>query len=206
MYKYNDDWADKQFSIYVDTRDMLQDVLDKQVSVGMSADTAKGDSLDVDFAVNEIKSEFQTIQSSVSKIKSEIEGYEDQKMPVHTVKGYEGLLDKLCVQIETGLRQKVLTKLASNTLSTDIEYSNEKLRNKFKTFHENTTADLYACRLLLVKKTLSVTTVEAKTSSTLDTSMHADMDYLSLGHRPREQVFLEKSKPPRFTGDDLDFA
>ena len=108
MYKHNDDWADKQFNLYVDTRDMLQDVLDKQVSVGMSADTAKGDSLDIDFAVNEIKSEFQTIQSSVSKIKSEIEGYEDQKMPVHTVKGYEGLLDKLCVQIETGLRQKVL--------------------------------------------------------------------------------------------------
>ena len=48
--------------------------------------------------------------------------------------------------------------------------------------------------------------MERKLATDSTAELPGDLDSLALGSRPREQVFLETSKPPKFSGDDLDFA
>ena len=142
-YEYNVLWSETQFERYVTTRDLLQDMLDVQNSGGeTAADKTENCSYDVEFAVNEISSDMQSIQSSVSKLKLDIISFDDKTMPTYTVKAYENIVEKLRPRIETDLKAKVLAKLAVAKESTDPAHSNAKLRDSFKEFHEVQTAEL----------------------------------------------------------------
>ena len=199
--EHNDSWNDLQLERFIDTRELLQDVLD-QHAVGGGATALDQRTLDAEFAVDDIKADLKSLQDSISKLKLEIEGHDDQQMPVSTAMGYEHIIDKLQAKIETDLRAKVLAKLAVSEEPSDPEFSNAKLREKYGDFAESNKSSLHTCTMLLVKKALP-RQVEEKPSLT-PTSQDNGSSSAS-GYKPREQVFLEKSKPPKFSGDDLDF-
>ena len=87
----------------------------------------------------------------------------------------------------------------------DEDYTNARLQIKFKEFRETNIAVLEQCTMLLVKKVQQVPADDKAVTATAAT-LPGDVENLMLGGRPREQVYLEKSKPPKFSGDDLDFA
>ena len=208
-YKYNDSWSELQFERYVTTRDLLQDMLEEQNNGGETAKiVTENCSYDVEFAVNEISSDMLSIQSSVSKLKLDIVSFEDKTMPASTVKAYESILGRLRPKIETDLKAKVLAKLAVAKESTDPAHSNASLRANFKEFQESQTAELGECEMLLVRKLANLETKEDKSAmpAVVDiTAPGSEDSVVGLGYRPREQVYLEKTKPPKFNGDELEF-
>ena len=204
-YKYNDSWADRQFNRYVDIRDMLQEVLDQSADAENTVEKTESTTLNADFLVNEIKSDMITINGSITNLKAEIDNYDEEQIPVSTSKGFENLVAKLTARIETDLRAKVLAKLAVIAECSDEDYTNARLQIKFKEFRETNIAVLEQCTMLLVKKVQQVPADDKAVTATAVTPP-GDVENLMLGGRPREQVYLEKSKPPKFSGDDLDFA
>ena len=128
--QHNDSWNDLQMERFIDTRELLQDVLDQHaVSGGPSSSDTK--TLDAEFAVDDIKADIKSLEDSIAKLRVEIEDHDDQHMPVSTAMGYEHIIDKLLAKIETDLRAKVLAKLAVSEEPSDPEYSNAKLRGKY---------------------------------------------------------------------------
>ena len=208
-FKFNDSWSGEQLLRYADIRDTLEDSLDQVTAAsgvdGSSVPQAGSSSFDADFATDEIKSDMQSIKSSIVKLKTEIEGYEDETMPSTINKGYENLLSKLENKAENEFKAKVMTKLASSRESSDSAYSNVNLRVIYKEFNEFIQAELSTCSMLLIKKCIGVS-VEEKPATDITVAAVADsLEGVTVGSRPREQVFLEKTKPPRFTGDDVEY-
>ena len=215
LFKYNDSWSEKQFILYVDVRDTLEDCLEEQItSANIVQNAAENKSVyDADFVIDEIKTDMQNIKSSVMKLKSEIEGSADSVMTVTVCKGYENLILKQSNKLDTDLKQKVMSKLATDIESSDPDFSNANLRVKFKEFNETMKGELDSCSMLLVKKSLDISS-DGKPSPdpVITTTLPSDgllptdgLESLSLGTRPREQVFLEKTKPPKFSGDDIEY-
>ena len=206
-YKYNDAWSNKVFEQYVTTRDLLLDELDKQPT-GEEKIQAADSSYDVEFSVQEINSDMQSIQSSISKLKADIIGHEDRSMAHATSKAYENIIARLRPKIETELKGKVLAKLAVAAESTNPTFSNQKIRANYSEFCVSQAAELEDCEMLLVRKLASTVleTGEAKppTSVPADTAS-VGVDGIGINYRPREQVYLEKTRPPKFNGDELEF-
>ena len=132
LFKYNDSWSEKQFILYVDVRDTLEDCLEEQItSANIVQNAAENKSVyDADFVIDEIKTDMQNIKSSVMKLKSEIEGSADSVMTVTVCKGYENLILKQSNKLDTDLKQKVMSKLATDIESSDPDFSNANLRVK----------------------------------------------------------------------------
>ena len=196
-FAHNDKWADVQMKRYIEISDLLHDGLDG-AGGGDVEDTNVENNVDVNLVVGEIKAKFNSLQSSIVKLKAEIEGYDDQEMPAGIATGYENILLKLGKDIEVDLKEKVVTKMALSEVATDPEYTNEKLTTQFGTFMEEQRLELHSCQMLLVRKSKGR---NPETKPVVESSQAS----ASVG-RPRESVFLEKTKPPRFNGDDLEFA
>ena len=201
-FQYNDKWADEQMESFIETRELLQEVLDQQSAGGGVGDTALA-AVDAEFAVSDIKTDIKSLGESVEKLKLEIEGYEDHEMPVSTFMGYENIITKLSSKIETDLRAKVLTQIASNVEPTDPEYSNQKLRLKFGTFVETNKTMLHTCSMTLVKKVVHTQGDEEKHQ--VHRGAQGNEACNTADYKAEKQVYLEKSKPPQFSGEDLDF-
>ena len=90
--------------------------------------------------------------------------------------------------------------LAVATESADTEYGNAKLRTKFRSFAEDQKTELNSCSMILVRKSVH-RIEEQKPAINLTGDIHGPRADAKL----REQVYLEKTKPPRFTGKDLEF-
>ena len=196
--EHNDKWFEEQFERFTDTRDMLEDVLDQTNTAAVTHTEEKAK--DVELAVDDIRAEFKSLQTSVARLKSEIESHDDQQMQVSEVMGYENIIVKLLAKIEGDLRNKVEAKLAVATESIDSEYSNAKIRTKFGTFAEDQKTQLNTCSMILVRK--SVPRVEEQKPSI---TLTEDTSAPRVDAKPREQVYLEKTKPPKLSGVDLDF-
>jgi hypothetical protein len=78
----NDAWSDEQMTRYVDTRDLLQDMLDD--AVAGSVETKVTAKENVDLLVEDFKTECAIVESSIAKLKDEIEGHSDQRMAVNS--------------------------------------------------------------------------------------------------------------------------
>ena len=63
---------------------------------------------------------------------------------------------------------------------------------------------LNECIMLLLKKVVGVK-LEDKNNTTGAAVVTEDMESMWLGYKAREQVYLEKTKPPKFFGNEDDF-
>ena len=191
----NDAWSDLQMTRYVDTRDLLQDILDDADSWSKVTQVTTKES--VDLLVEDFKADCVIVESSITKLKDEIEGYEDHSMAINSVISYENIVLKLKAKIAEEIRGKVSSKIALADDAKDAEFTNDKLIAKFGAFSKKQNTELDCCSMLLVRKSIAKEEKEAKP--------YVDSGSTSGVTRPREQVFLEKTRPPRFNGDDLDF-
>ena len=201
-FKHNDGWSESQLLRYVEMRDLLEDSLDEQTHAQEVLSKAADKSYDADFAIDEVRSDMKSLENSISKLVAEINSYDDETMPVAVVKGFENVIIKLENKIDNELKTKVMSKLATDVECSDPSYSNANLRVRYREFHETCKSMLDSCNMLLVKKTLAATEVKSTDSVA---HIETDLADISLSSRPREQVFLEKTKPPRFLGDDIEF-
>ena len=181
---------------YVDIRDLLQDMLDD--AAAGSVETKVTAKENVDLLVEDFKTECAIVESSIAKLKNEIEGHIDQRMAVNVVISYENIIMKMKAKIADDIKGKVSSKLALGEVAKDAEYTDDKIIAKFGTFSMRQNTELDYCSMLLVRKSIPREEEESKPS--LDSSYTAPRV-----EKPREQVFLEKTKPPRFNGDDLEF-
>ena len=191
----NDAWSDLQMTRYVDTRDLLQDILDDADSWSKVTQVTAKES--VDLLVEDFKSDCEIVETSITKLKDEIEGYSDQAMAISTVISYENIVMRMRTKIADDIRGKVSSKIALAEDAKDAEYTDDKIIAKFGAFSKQQNSDLDYCSMLLVRKAMAKEEKEEKPSLSSGSTSRAD--------KPREQVFLEKTKPPRFNGDDLDF-
>ena len=191
----NDEWSDQQMMKYVDTRDLLQDTLDDLDNGSVETKVTTKDN--VNLVVEEFKAECETVESSISKLKSEIEGQDEQGMAANLVMSYENIISKLQTRISVDIKEKVASKLALGEVAQNAEYTDDKIIAKFGAFSQKQSTELYSCSMLLVRKSMPKVE-EAKPFLGIESST-------SSGGRPREQVFLEKTKPPKFNGDDPEF-
>ena len=121
----NDAWSDEQMTRYVDTRDLLEDMLDD--AAAGSVETKVTAKENVDLLVEDFKAECAVVESSIAKLKDEIEGHIDQRMAVNAVISYENIILKMKAKITDEIKGKVSTKLALTEVAKDAEYSNDKI-------------------------------------------------------------------------------
>ena len=75
IFQHNDKWAENQLAVYIDTQELLQEILDQQATGGGSENTSKH-GVDAEFAVSVIKADMKSLGESIEKLKLEIEGHE----------------------------------------------------------------------------------------------------------------------------------
>ena len=196
-FPQNDAWLDAQLNIYVVIRDLLQDILD---AASEPVDAKAVLKEDVNLVVEDFKAECERVHNSIIKLKSEIESSADQNMAPNVVMSYENIIQKLLTKIDQEIKGKVEKKLSLSEPARDQEFSDQKIISKFASYSTEQKAELDVCSMLLVRKCIP-REEELKPSvyngSSTDSSFRAD--------KPREQVFLEKTKPTKFLGEDLDF-
>ena len=192
-FEYNDLWAEEQFSKYVEARDLLETVLDADTQP--ASKEVKG--MDTELAVDSLRAEFQSIETSVTKLTTEIEGCQDGQMSSCSVIGYKEIVSKLVSRIDVNLLDKVQNKLAIATESLAPDFSNTKIRIKYRTFVQDQKEKLDYCSMMLVKKS------EAKVVEEKPELQGYQSGSPRVTDRPKEQVFLEKTKPPKFDGDEV---
>ena len=203
-YRFNDTFLNEQFERYMQIRDSLYDSLDQLTLPAGDTATPGEPSIDVELAIEEIKGDMNSLDASIVKLREEIESYAISEMPVHVAKGFDSVIEKLNKKIDTELKTKVMSKLAISKESQDPAYSNTLLRTIFGEFSQNKKTLLNECTMLLLKKVVGVK-LEDRNSANGAATVTEDMESMSLSYKPREQVYLEKTKPPKFSGDELDF-
>ena len=145
--------------------------------------------------VEDIKAEYQVTESSILKLKEEIESHADEKMAPNVVIRFESHIERLKVKIAQVIKEKVTSKLALKQVATDPNYTDKNIITNYGEFATKQNRELDNCSMLLVRKSIPKNT-EEKAGSSLE-SGHSTRQV----EKPREQVYLEKTKPPRFNRD-----
>ena len=205
VYYYNDNWYEVELKRYMDTKDLLQDELDLLEDAAVSDQNSIA--VDIEFAVQEIKMEFEQIEAAVTKLDKDIKEFEDSTMMISVAQGYKELIASYKHSIDTDLKEKVMAKLNIAKDSVDPDYSNANLRTKFMTFCKTNKESLDRNLIELVKKMMPevVTPLTENKVDHIIGDASSDRQNLAMGRSPREQVYLEKTKPPKFNGDELEF-
>ena len=196
-YEYNDSWRKKQFELFGEKRDALQDILD-EINVD---DQSKNDSVIVDVhqASLEVKNEIDSIDVAINRIDTEINTVADGKMSAGLATEFKENMARLSSMINQDLKSLVHARLAMPDLTVP-ELSNKSIKDIFNKKSLDWKNKLNELHLSLAKKTESIITPEPK-----PTLSSADGSESHVTSRPRETVHLEKTKPPRFDGSELDF-
>ena len=197
-YPNNDAWADEQFALYVKTRDMLEEVLETP-SAEASSKEMKGDivsGVDVNMVVEDIKASLSIIKTNISNLHTEIDCIGDQELTSNVSSGYDSLIQKLQRKVDTEVKEKVSLLVGLSAIPDDPTYAADKVLPLYTSFAEEQGTLLHTCSMMLVKKAKPVAD-ESKPLLALSPDA---------GNKPKEQVYLEKTKPPKFNGDDLEFA
>ena len=118
---------------YVDTRDLLQDILDAAPTDSSDKGVAAVKD-DVNLIVEDYKSECQRVIDSISKLKREIDAYKDHEMAVSAAMSYENIILKLQNRIDHDIRGKAKAKLALSEAAKDDDYNGDKITIKFAKF------------------------------------------------------------------------
>ena len=197
LYSKNDSWAEQEMVRYVEVRDLLEDILDQgTVNVSENAVSVKEN---VNLAVEMFKTECTAVRSSTEKLKAEIEAYEDKMMPQTIVASFESIIDKIKNKIAVYIKGLVADKLKLEDNADDVQYSHKSIIELYGAFSSEQTAVLDTCSIILTRKSFANATIEPKVDTDV---LAAPTAVLS---RPYERIQLEKTKPPKFNGNDVDF-
>ena len=189
---HNDSWAEVQMTRYSDILDKLQEGL----SVVEQAAEDKSTLANVELLVVIVKAEFSALEIDIRRLSGDIQQLEDCSIPLFTKSIYDVQIQSYCSRMTEGLMEKANDILTSKEESTDPDYSKLNLTVKLETFIKSQQGKLGICSSDLIRKVKpEISAVEPKHKIS---SSHAS-------HQPREQVYLEKTKPPKFTGEDIEF-
>ena len=193
-FPHNDAWSSDQMTRYVDIRDLLEDALE---AAERSTEEPEATKDEVNLVVEEFKAECKGIVASVSKLKLEIENHGDKQMAANVAMNYENIIDKLQSRIKQDVRDKLNARLGLKDVADDADYTGPKMITKFGSFSEEQITELDYCSMMLARKYMPrVEEVKPSTDVVVATTSH---------QKPKEQVFLEKTRPPKFNGDDVEF-
>ena len=119
-FPYNDTWADEQFALYVQTRDMLEDVLEAapaEAKVSGIGEEVNG--IDVNLVVEDIKASFNIIKTNIANLQSEIHDLGDQELSPNLIQSYEVLIQRLQKKVDAEIKEKVSLKLGMTAAPSD---------------------------------------------------------------------------------------
>ena len=199
-YPSNDAWADEQFKLYVKIRDMLEEVLENNEAPAAEASKEEVKSgvsgVDVNMVVEDVKATMSIIKANIAKLYDEIDAIADQELTSNVISGYDSLIQRQQVKVDTEVKEKVNMLVSMSTTPDDPSYAPDKVLPLYAEFAEEQSTLLHTCSLMLIRKAKPVD----DESKPLTASPSKDYE------KPKEQVYLEKTKPPKFNGDDLEFA
>ena len=207
-YTYNDHWKDEQFEKYAEMRDSLQDRIDELESsdtansLSLQSDTCNLDNT-IEQTVLEIKIEIDSIESTIVNIESEVLSFNDGTMASSLAAEHKTNVTRVLGLVNQEFKSLVHAKLAMQGESADPEYSNEKIQAKYRDLNIGWKKRLNSLFLIIAKKTIIAELPERKVSVLDDTSL-SPTD-LSASRHVRETVHLEKTKPPKFDGIELEY-
>merc|ERR1711867_201925 len=197
----NDAWADEQFKLFVKIRDMLEEVLDNNEGpVAGPSGTCKEEAkyavsgVDVNMVVEDVKATMSIVKANIAELSSEIDAIGDQELTSNVMSAYDSIIQKLQLKIETETKEKVNRLVSMSTMPEDLMYAPDKVLPLYSGFAEEQSGMLNKCTLMLIRKVKPEEYKPHTATSSKD------------NEKPKEQVFLEKTKPPKFNGDVLEFA
>ena len=187
-FEYNDQWKNKEFNKYADMRENIQDKLD-EIEAASAADVKQNGTQvltkGVEQSIVEIKNEISSIDSAVNSLHTEIHGYEDNKMNAATVVEHKANIARQFEIINEDLKLLIQAKLALPQESTDAEYSDQMIRDKYAAMSLKWKNKLNNLYMVLARKALNSEVIEPKLAAS-----HADMDTsLETFVQKRELVF-----------------
>ena len=188
-FAYNDTWANQQMDRYSDIMEKLED--------GIEADQVNvvSQSKNVDLLVSLAKTEFTAIETAISKLNVEINNLPDSSISFLNKSIYDNKIELMTHRLTAGLLDKVNAVVECQTESLNADDSKVSFLTKFEVFVAAQQDVLDTCSALLISKVKKDD--PALTPKAEPTTKSSEL--------PREQVFLEKSKPPKFNGEDVEF-
>ena len=179
-YQHNDTWADDQMAKYVQGTESIEDKMKElEIAEVKPPDNSTHETEEkVDHVVTEVESEKASVQRSIDSFVSEVNSLE--KIQFATASAMEKFSEKLKVRLE------ILVQKSRKV--------NDTLRSSVNDFYDTECAKLDKVLLEICTK------VEDSVSSPLTPARLP-----SSSTSGKEQVYLEKSKPPKFKGDDVDY-
>ena len=194
-YQHNDQWAAEQMGRYSDTMENLDDGIESTLN---NVSATKSNQSSINLLVTVANAEFTSIENSVKKLQVDIQAIADSSITMVSKSVFDAQIENLSYRLTSGLMEKVNAVL--NSEEDPTVDSKESFLAKFENFVVSQQAILDSCTSVLFSKVkLDETAVEPKFSSVNAMTLGSSMSH------PREQVFLEKSKPPTFNGEDVDF-
>ena len=194
-YQHNDQWAIEQMGRYSDTMENLDDGIE---SVQINVAATKSSQSSINLLATVANAEFTSIENSVKKLQGNIQAISESSITMVSKSVFDAQIENLSYRLTLVLMEKVNAVL--NSEGDPTVDSKGSFHTKFENFVVSQQAILDSCTSILFSKVkMDEAAVEPKFSSV---NVLAHGSSLSL---PREQVFLEKSKPPTFNGEDVDF-
>ena len=194
-FPYNDSWSKEQMKVYSDTMEKLEngDIQEKAVE-------ATSEKADIELLVMCSKSELQNLETEISAAEATILNLEDSSISIFSKTLYDAQITELSSRLHDGLVVKTNKVLVAPVESSDSSYSKENVKSKLESFINTQQVKLGRCSSTLIQKVKSdLTTLELKHPVTPSSTIPGSQI------KPREQVQLEKTKPPKFNGEDIEF-
>ena len=186
-YKNNDTWADTIFAKFIQITESLEDKIDELENTGSKASEEKPAAIEnPDHIETEVVSEKNSLTQSIAAFIQEVN--DANKIPITAASSMEKFSEKLKARIE------VLVLKARKV--------GDVLRGEVNDFYDVQCTKLDAALLQICSKveetTPALTSPVAVPTTGTSTPAHS-------GSGAKEQVYLEKSKPPKFKGDVVDY-
>merc|ERR1712025_398180 len=144
--------------------------------------------------VEDLKATMSIIKANILELSNEIDAIGDQELTSNVMSAYDSIIHKHQLKIETETKEKVNRLVSMSTMPEDLMYAPDKVLSVYTGFAEEQSSMLNKCTLTLIKK------VKPEEYKPPTATSSKDND------KAKEQVFLEKTKPPKFNGDVLEFA
>ena len=184
-FQYNDLWADSQMAKYMSTTEAIEDKICEleKVECKVAADTSSQqlEDGDLNYLPDEINLEKDSLESCISNLTTQVDS-----------------LDKIQIVAASAMEKLVANfKTRLDSLLQKSRNANDETRTAVGQFYKDESAKLNCILLELCKKLDDTGSTAIPATAVVDSKIG--------GSSGREQVHLEKSKPPRFRGDEVEY-